>query len=59
MTNTNRITMKQANEMVGCAVFHDGEHGEIVAARMMAQPMLVVRFANRTAILKVTEIGAR
>jgi len=59
MTKTNKATMKMAREMVGCSVFHDGEEGTIVGAEMMAEPMVVVVFGGRRAILKPSELGAK
>lgn len=45
---------------VGCAVYHRGEHGVIVAylPEEYATPMCKVRFGERVAILKPSEIGA-
>lgn len=61
MTNGNRRKLaKIAHAMVGCDCFHRGEHGTIESADVdsYAEPMLVVRFGDRVAILKPYEIGA-
>jgi len=50
--------MKEARELIGYSVFHQGEHGTIVSARMMAEPMVAVQFGGRVAILKIDELGA-
>lgn len=56
-----RIAAKHAAEMVGCGVFHDGEHGRIIAAdtTSYAEPMVRVQFGGgRIATLKPSELGA-
>lgn len=61
MTKTNRrAASKIANAMVGTSCFHRGVHGVIESADHdnYIEPMLFVRFGDRVAILKPTEIGA-
>lgn len=56
-----RIAAKHALQMVGCGVYHDGEHGRIIAAdtKNYAEPMLRVQFGGgRIATLKPSEVGA-
>lgn len=46
--------------LVGCACYHAGEHGTIVAvATDYREPMLVVMFGARRATLKPSELGAK
>lgn len=55
------MTNSEAKKMVGCSVFHDGEHGVIEAydTRTYRVPMFRVRFGTRMATLKPTEIGSK
>lgn len=50
-----------ARAMVGCACYHDGEHGVIVDTDLTSYevPMLRVKFGERIATLRPSEIGAR
>jgi hypothetical protein len=55
-----KTTISQARKMVGSTVFHMGEDGLIVNVcpftSTRSQPMLVVMFGSRKAILKPSEI---
>lgn len=56
---TRRAQIRICKAMLGCGVFHQGEHGEVIAyTDDYHVPMLVVRFAGRAAIMKPSEIGA-
>lgn len=52
-----RKALANAQAAVGCRCNHRGEEGLIESVRMMAEPMLAVRFGARVAVLRLSEIG--
>lgn len=60
-TNLFATETETPESLVGCGVYHKGEHGTIVAydADSYAEPMYRVQFGQRVATLRLVEIGAR
>ncbi len=65
MTNKQKTAIANAQAVVGHAFHHDGEHGVIDRVALEyglyggTDPLLICRFGERVAVLKMSEIGSR
>jgi hypothetical protein len=62
MITTKALLDVEARSLVGCGVYHRGEHGTIIGVELdtYKHPMVRIEFPGmRVALLKFDEIGSR